>query len=114
MSLYYDVFIFNTVVPARHDCRPAAEHSLPHTRLRDVQVSGGASPLASIMIGLPAETSKRQLGRWSRVDIAVEKNGYSNLDVKRIWIDSPATSRGGETNKPAIEPVAGFAGSGIF
>ncbi len=66
------------------------------------------------MVGLPAETSERQLGCWSRVDIAVEKNGYSNLDVKRIWIDTEATSRGVEAGKPAIKPVAGLADSGIF
>lgn len=50
----------------------------------------------------------------SRVDIAVKKNGYSNLDVKRIWIDTEATSRGVEATEPAINPTVGLIGNGVF
>lgn len=77
-------------------------------------MSEGASPLASIMVGFPVQTSKRQLGRRSRVDIAVKKNGYSNLDVKRIWIDTEATSYGVEATEPDLNPMAALVGSGIF
>ena len=66
------------------------------------------------MVGFPVQTSKRQLGRCSRVDIAVKKNGYSNLDVKRIWIDTEATSCGVEATEPDLNPMAGLVGSGVF
>ncbi|MBI3431514.1 MAG: hypothetical protein HY018_04795 [Hydrogenophilales bacterium] len=48
------------------------------------------------------------------MDIAVKKNGYSNLDVKRIWIDTEATSRGVEATEPAINPTVGLIGNGVF
>ena len=48
------------------------------------------------------------------MDIAVKKNGYSNLDVKRIWIDTEATSRGVEAPEPDLNPMAGLVGSGVF
>ena len=66
------------------------------------------------MVGFPVPASKRQLRRGSRVDIAVEKNGYSNLDVKRIWIDPSATSRGVDAAEPDLNPMAGRGGSGVF
>ena len=42
------------------------------------------------------------------MDIAVKKNGYINLDVKRIWIDTEATSCGVKVTEPTINPVVGF------
>ena len=66
------------------------------------------------MVGLPAAGSKRQLGLRTRAHIAVEKNGYSNLDVKRIWIGTKATSRGVEIAESPVNPAGGRVGSGIF
>ena len=48
------------------------------------------------------------------MDIAVKKNGYINLDVKRIWIGPEATSRGVEATKRDINPMAAPVGSGVF
>ena len=42
------------------------------------------------------------------------KNGYSNLDVKRIWIDTEAPSRGVEDDETVSNPVAVSNGSGVF
>lgn len=66
------------------------------------------------MVGLPAAGSKRQLGLRTVARIAVEKNGYSNLDVKRIWIGTKATSRGVEIAESPANPAGGRVGSGIF
>jgi|WetSurMetagenome_2_1015567.scaffolds.fasta_scaffold12157_7 hypothetical protein len=66
------------------------------------------------MDGLPVVTSKKHLGRRSRVDIAVTKNGKPNLDVKKIWIDTAATSCGIKVTQSDTYPVAWIFGNGVF
>jgi len=45
------------------------------------------------------------------VDIAVTKNGKPNLDVKKIWIDTAATSHGIKVTQSAPYPVAWILGN---
>ncbi len=48
------------------------------------------------------------------VDIAVTKNGYINLDVKKIWIDTTVKSAAGATvTKLDIDPVVWGIGYGF-
>jgi hypothetical protein len=48
------------------------------------------------------------------VDIAVTKNGKPNLDVKRNWIETAATSCGIKDTQSGPYPVATISGSGFF
>ena len=41
------------------------------------------------------------------------KNGYSNLDVKRIWTGTEATSRCVEFAEPGINPMRGVGDDGM-
>ena len=74
----------------------------------------GTSPLPPIMVGLPAQMSKQQLGQRGRVDTAVTKNGYFNLDVKKIWRVTAATSSVALVTEPAVNPVCGPVDGGVF
>ena len=65
------------------------------------------------MVSLPVQTSKKQLGRRSRVDTTVGKNGYINLDVRSIWMVTVATSSGTAVAEPDINPMSGFVGYGF-
>jgi hypothetical protein len=47
------------------------------------------------------------------VDIAVTKNGYSNLDVKTIWTGTAATRSNAEVTQPDTSPVAGLVDSRV-
>jgi outer membrane protein W len=48
------------------------------------------------------------------VDIAVTKNGLPNLDVKKIWIDTAATSCGIKVTQSGPYPAAWILGNGVF
>lgn len=47
------------------------------------------------------------------VDIAVTKNGYINLDVKKIWIDTDVKSNGVKLTNLEIDPVVWGIGYGF-
>lgn len=47
------------------------------------------------------------------VDIAVTKNGYINLDVKKIWIDTDVEANGAKLTKLDIDPVVWGIGYGF-
>ena len=47
------------------------------------------------------------------VDIAVTKNGYINLDVKKIWIDTAVKSGGVKLTTLDIDPVVWGVGYGF-
>jgi outer membrane protein len=47
------------------------------------------------------------------VDIAVSKNGYINLDVKKIWIDTEVTAGGVKLTDLGIDPVVWGIGYGF-
>lgn len=53
------------------------------------------------------------IGSHSRPQQAVEKNGYTQLDVNTIQIDAEATSIGVRLTDPAIYPVARGSGCGF-
>jgi hypothetical protein len=48
------------------------------------------------------------------VNIAVTKNGKPNLDVKRNWIETAATSCGIKDTGSGPYPAVAFIGSGFF
>ena len=66
------------------------------------------------MGGLLVKASKKPLGRRSRVDIAVTKNGKRNLDVKKNWIDTAVTSCGTKDTESGPYPATAIFGSGFF
>ena len=47
------------------------------------------------------------------VDIAVTKNGYINLDVKKIWIDTDVKANGAKLTTLDIDPVVWGIGYGF-
>jgi len=47
------------------------------------------------------------------VDIAVTKNGYINLDVKKIWIDTDVKNNGVKLTTLEINPVVWGIGYGF-
>lgn len=47
------------------------------------------------------------------VDIAVTKNGYINLDVKKIWIDTDVEANGAKLTRLDIDPVVWGLGYGF-
>ena len=63
---------------------------------------------------LPVQTSRKQLRRQVRMDIAVLINGYFNLDVRNIWIGRVATSNATKVTQPDINPMAGVVSDRDF
>ncbi len=83
--------------------KPYVGAGINYTRFYNVDLAPGLSIDKSSFGGA------LQMG----VDIAVTKNGYINLDVKKIWIDTDVKSGGAQLTHLEINPVVWGVGYGF-
>lgn len=83
--------------------KPYVGAGLNYTRFYNVDLAPGLS------VGKNSFGGALQAG----VDIAVTKNGYINLDVKKIWIDTDVKSGGVKLTNLEINPVVWGIGYGF-
>lgn len=83
--------------------KPYVGAGVNYTRFYNIDLAPGLS------VGKNSFGGALQLG----VDIAVTKNGYINLDVKKIWIDTDVKSNGVKLTNLEIDPVVWGIGYGF-
>ncbi|MBW8365500.1 MAG: outer membrane beta-barrel protein [Rhizobium sp.] len=83
--------------------KPYVGAGVNYTRFYNVDLAPGLS------VGKNSFGGALQAG----VDIAVTKNGYINLDVKKIWIDTDVKSGGVKLTNLEINPVVWGIGYGF-